>query len=190
MYAIVTLYTIILLVGGILLGFAMGRQSVISEIQQSDIPQVESVTPFPLTTAKIICNPCSIIRAGTLFFHLYPLYLHCNIRTKPLCISFHSLPIVKCGGFFYLCIKSNEYGTSKSPSTLHYLRCRNTRYDDSHLGNTRNYLFLQTQRFQVPYEGRTQRQRPARHRQGSMVRKQNERTLLLHSRIIPLSLHS
>ena len=27
-YAIVTLYTIILLVGGILLGFAMGRQSV------------------------------------------------------------------------------------------------------------------------------------------------------------------
>ena len=30
-YAIVTLYTIILLVGGILLGFAMGRESVISE---------------------------------------------------------------------------------------------------------------------------------------------------------------
>ena len=27
-YAIVTLYTIILLIGGILLGFAMGRQSV------------------------------------------------------------------------------------------------------------------------------------------------------------------
>ncbi len=27
-YAIVTIYTIILLVGGILLGFAMGRQSV------------------------------------------------------------------------------------------------------------------------------------------------------------------
>lgn len=27
-YAIVTLYTIILLVGGVLLGFAMGRQSV------------------------------------------------------------------------------------------------------------------------------------------------------------------
>ena len=46
-YAIVTLYTIILLVGGVLLGFAMGRQSVISETQQSDIPQVESVTPFP-----------------------------------------------------------------------------------------------------------------------------------------------
>lgn len=46
-YAIVTLYTIILLVGGILLGFAMGRQSVISEIQQSDTTKVESVTPFP-----------------------------------------------------------------------------------------------------------------------------------------------
>ena len=42
-YAIVTLYTIILLVGGILLGFAMGRQSVISEreIQQSDTIQVK-----------------------------------------------------------------------------------------------------------------------------------------------------
>ena len=42
-YAIVTLYTIILLVGGILLGFAMGRQSVISperEIQPNTI-QVE-----------------------------------------------------------------------------------------------------------------------------------------------------
>lgn len=49
-YAIVTLYTIILLVLGILLGFAMGRQSVISperEIQQSDTLQVERVTPFP-----------------------------------------------------------------------------------------------------------------------------------------------
>lgn len=46
-YAIVTLYTIILLVGGILLGFAMGRRSVISEIQQSDTTKVESVTPFP-----------------------------------------------------------------------------------------------------------------------------------------------
>lgn len=47
-YAIVTLYTIILLVVGILLGFAMGRQSVISEreIQQSDTLQVERVTPF------------------------------------------------------------------------------------------------------------------------------------------------
>ena len=48
-YAIITLYTIILLVGGILLGFAMGRQSVISEreIQQSDTLQVERVTPLP-----------------------------------------------------------------------------------------------------------------------------------------------
>ena len=43
-YAIVTLYTIILLVGGVLLGFAMGRQSVISperEIQQSNTIQVK-----------------------------------------------------------------------------------------------------------------------------------------------------
>ena len=49
-YAIVTLYTIILLVGGILLGFAMGRQSVISperEMQQSNTTQVEMVTPLP-----------------------------------------------------------------------------------------------------------------------------------------------
>ena len=49
-YAIITLYTIILLAGGILLGFAMGRQSVISperEIQQSDTLQVEMVTPLP-----------------------------------------------------------------------------------------------------------------------------------------------
>ena len=48
-YAIVTIYTIILLVVGILLGFAMGRESVISEreIQQSDTPQVEMVTPLP-----------------------------------------------------------------------------------------------------------------------------------------------
>ena len=48
-YAIVTLYTIILLIGGILLGFAMGRQSVLSEreILQSDTIQVERVTPFP-----------------------------------------------------------------------------------------------------------------------------------------------
>ena len=48
-YAIVTIYTIILLVGGIFLGFAMGRESVISEreIQQSDTIQVERVVPFP-----------------------------------------------------------------------------------------------------------------------------------------------
>ena len=38
-YAFVTLYTIILLVGGILLGFAMGRQSVISEREEIHIPQ-------------------------------------------------------------------------------------------------------------------------------------------------------
>ena len=49
LYAFVALYTIILLVGGIFLGFAMGRESVISEreIQQSDTIQVERVTPLP-----------------------------------------------------------------------------------------------------------------------------------------------
>ena len=48
-YAIIALYTIILLVMGILLGFAVGRQSVMSEreIQQSDTLQVESVTTTP-----------------------------------------------------------------------------------------------------------------------------------------------
>lgn len=48
-YAIVALYTIILLSGGVLLGFAMGRQSVMSEreMQQSDTLQVERVVPFP-----------------------------------------------------------------------------------------------------------------------------------------------
>ena len=48
-YAIVALYTIILLVVGIFLGFAIGRKSAISEreIQQSDTLQVESVTPLP-----------------------------------------------------------------------------------------------------------------------------------------------
>ena len=48
-YAIIALYTIVLLIVGISLGFAMGRQSVISEreIQQSDTLQVESVTPLP-----------------------------------------------------------------------------------------------------------------------------------------------
>ena len=49
-YAIVALYTIIMLTGGILLGFAMGRQSVMMserEIQQSDTLQEERVVPFP-----------------------------------------------------------------------------------------------------------------------------------------------
>lgn len=46
-YAVIALYTIILLVLGILLGFAMGKQSVISEIQQSDTLQVERVTTKP-----------------------------------------------------------------------------------------------------------------------------------------------
>lgn len=42
-YAVIALYTIILLVVGILLGFAVGRQSVMSEreIQQSDTIQVK-----------------------------------------------------------------------------------------------------------------------------------------------------
>ena len=38
-YAIVALYTIILLVGGIFLGFAMGRQYVMSEREEIHIPQ-------------------------------------------------------------------------------------------------------------------------------------------------------
>ena len=46
-YAIISLYTIGLLIAGILLGFAMGRQSVISEREQSDTIQVERVVPFP-----------------------------------------------------------------------------------------------------------------------------------------------
>ena len=48
-YAFIALYTIILLVVGILLGFAVGRQSVISEreIQQSDTIQVKRVTTTP-----------------------------------------------------------------------------------------------------------------------------------------------
>ena len=48
-YAILALYTIVMLSGGILLGFAMGRQSAMSEreIQQSDTLQVERVVPFP-----------------------------------------------------------------------------------------------------------------------------------------------
>ena len=37
-YAFVTLYTIIMLIGGILLGFAMGRESVISEREEIHIP--------------------------------------------------------------------------------------------------------------------------------------------------------
>ena len=42
-YAFIALYTIILLVGGIFLGFAMGRESAISEreIQSSDTIQVK-----------------------------------------------------------------------------------------------------------------------------------------------------
>ena len=48
-YAFIALYTIILLVVGILLGFAVGRKSAISEreIQQSDTLQVERVTTKP-----------------------------------------------------------------------------------------------------------------------------------------------
>ena len=36
-YAIVALYTIVMLSGGILLGFAMGRQSVMSERENVEI---------------------------------------------------------------------------------------------------------------------------------------------------------
>jgi amino acid transporter len=48
-YAVIALYTIIMLVVGILLGFAMGKQSVMSEreMQQSDTLQVERVTTKP-----------------------------------------------------------------------------------------------------------------------------------------------
>ena len=48
-YAIIALYTIGLLIAGILLGFAIGRQSVISserEIQSSDTIQVERFVPL------------------------------------------------------------------------------------------------------------------------------------------------
>lgn len=41
-HAIVTIYTIVLLIGGILLGFDMGRKSVISEREiQSETTQVK-----------------------------------------------------------------------------------------------------------------------------------------------------
>ena len=42
-YAIIALYTIVLLIVGVSLGFAMGRKSVLHEreIQQSDTLQVE-----------------------------------------------------------------------------------------------------------------------------------------------------
>ena len=56
-YAILTLYTLILLAGGMLLGFAMGRQPVISperEIQQSDTLQVERVNRSLMTEDNII----------------------------------------------------------------------------------------------------------------------------------------
>ena len=48
-YAIIALYTIVLLIAGILLGFAMGRDSVIyseREIQSSDTLKVERFVPF------------------------------------------------------------------------------------------------------------------------------------------------
>ena len=47
-YAIVTIYTIVLLIGGILLGFSIGKQSKSSarEAQQSDTIQIERVIPF------------------------------------------------------------------------------------------------------------------------------------------------
>ena len=48
-YAIIALYTIIILIVGVLLGFAMGRDSVIyseREIQSSDTLQVERFVPL------------------------------------------------------------------------------------------------------------------------------------------------
>ena len=48
-YAIIALYTIIMLIVGVLLGFAMGRDSVIyseREIQSSDTLQVERFVPL------------------------------------------------------------------------------------------------------------------------------------------------
>lgn len=48
-YAIIALYTIGLLIAGILLGFAIGRDSVIyseREIQSSDTLQVERFVPL------------------------------------------------------------------------------------------------------------------------------------------------
>ena len=48
-YAIVTIYTIVLLIGGILLGFSIGEQSKSSEREthESDTIQIERVVPFP-----------------------------------------------------------------------------------------------------------------------------------------------
>ena len=46
-YAIIAIYTIVLLIVGVSLGFAMGRKSAISEREQSDTTQVEMVVPFP-----------------------------------------------------------------------------------------------------------------------------------------------
>ena len=55
-YAILTLYTLILLAVGMLLGFAMGRQSVLPEreIQQSDTLQEERVNRCLMTEDNII----------------------------------------------------------------------------------------------------------------------------------------
>ena len=55
-YAILTLYTLILLAVGMLLGFAMGRQSVMPEreIQQSDTLQEERVNRCLMTEDNII----------------------------------------------------------------------------------------------------------------------------------------
>lgn len=51
-YAIIAIYTIVLLIVGVSLGFAVGRKSVLSEREQicitnPDTLQVERVVPFP-----------------------------------------------------------------------------------------------------------------------------------------------
>ena len=55
-YSIIALYTLILLAVGMLLGFAMGRQSVLPEreIQQSDTLQEERVNRCLMTEDNII----------------------------------------------------------------------------------------------------------------------------------------
>ena len=55
-YAIIAIYTIVLLIVGVSLGFAVGRQSVLSEreIQQSDTLQVGKVNRSLMTEDNLI----------------------------------------------------------------------------------------------------------------------------------------
>ena len=112
---------------------------------------------FSIITPKFYA-PLLNITGRVLFFHSYPLYLHRCLSDRKDCDVFLSIPPhCEMRRVFLSLHKTSdkEYGTSKPPTTLHYLRCRNTRHDDSHLGSTRNYLVLQTQRIQVPNEGRS-----------------------------------